>query len=668
VIPPTRAKVQAASQLPFCFDITDNASWSGRKDFAAMKRLVCLAVVIGCYASSAQADVAAGRAALASGDYAAALQELRPLAAHGDAEAALTLGQMARNGWGVPRSDTAAWAFYKQAADQGQVEGLLRAGEFSDQGRGVPIDRRLAYRLYKRAAEAGNAQARGRIGEMALHGRGRKVNAAEAIAWLTQAAQADDAEAYALLDELAAKGRVTPPPAGLAAPAEAPARRVAEEIRRVVGDMGLALGTGSRLDVGGEVTALTRPDGSVLVTLPKVSVIGEAVVLREGTIRLVFRDITETSAKVELLPPAHVAVESDGVPMTTISLSGARLSGLWDFNLHALTDAQGEASAVALQLRDRIGLSLQGLTVARHMGEAAGGRISVAESLGVDNLSLKLSLGPQSLTLAAAGLALRSTAHDLDMAAFRHWAEQAGFDWRGGSVQAQLLSYGGIGRPAGAPLLAQADAALTIDGLSLSVGNLSGLALRRLDIGLGLSDLDQTLARAHLSYAHDGLGGEWFKGSLPRAQAILSIDNLPLAELLRAASTTAEGEVEAVSLGHGGDMPAAAPQAPVGLLEALDGAGTRIGIDDLTVGGEGWDARASGRATPAAAGMTLGLDAAVHGLDAFLATLSPATGEVLRGAARSGSDDKGNPVSLFQLALPPGGGALVNGKPLDVGR
>ena len=488
-----------------------------------MKPLVCLTLVIGCYATSAQADVAAGRAALASGDTAAALQELRPLAAQGNAEATLTLGQMAQNGWGVPRSDTAAWNFYKQAADQGQVEALLRAGEFADQGRGVPLDRRLAYRLYKRAADAGNARARGQIGEMALHGRGRKVNATEAIAWLTQAAQADDAESYALLDELAAKGRVKPLPAGSAAPAEAPARRLVEEIRHVASEMGKALGPGSHLEVGGDITALTRADGSVLVTVPNISVTREPVVLREGTLRLVFHDITDGFAKVELLPPAHVTVEGDGAPVAAISLSGARLSGLWDFNLHAPANIHGEASAVAAQLRDRVGLSLQGLTVDRHMAEAAGGRVNVAESLGIDNLNLRLSLGTRPLTVAATGVALRGTAHDLDMAAFRHWAETAGFDWRSGSVQAQLLAYGGLGRPAGGPLLTQADAGLAIDGLSVSFGPVAGLTLRRLDLGLGLADLDKPLTRAHLSYAHDGLEGEWLKGSLPRVQAVLGI-------------------------------------------------------------------------------------------------------------------------------------------------
>jgi hypothetical protein len=632
-----------------------------------MKRLVCFAVVMGCFSAPALADVAAGRAALVSGDYAAALQELRPLAAQGDAEAALTLGQMAQNGWGVPRSDTTAWAYYKQAADQGQSDALLRAGAFADQGRGVPIDRRLAYRLYKRAADAGNAQARGRIGEMALHGRGRKVNAVEALEWLTQAAQADDGEAYGILDELVAKHRATPLPAGVTVPAEAAARRVVDEIRRVVADMGLALGTDSRLEVGGDVTALSRADGSVLVTVPNVSVTSGPVVLREGTIRLVFRDIADASAKVELLPPAHVAVERDGMPMAAVTLSGARLSGLWDFNLHALADYRGEASAVNLQLRDKIELSLQGLTVARHIGEVAGGKVSVAESAGVDNLRLRMSLGSQSLTLAAAGVGLRGSAPDLDMAAFRHWAETTGFDWRSGSIQAQLLTYGGLGRPAGVPLLAHADAALTVDGLSVSFGALSGLTLRRLDMGLGLADLDQPLSRAHLSYAHDGLDGAWFKSTLPRLQAILGFDNLPLAELLRAAST-AEGEVEAVSLGNGGDAPPDKAQVPAGLWEALDAAGTRIGIDELAASGESWDARARGRAVPAAAGMTLGLDATVHGLEAFLATLSPVTRDGLRTVARPGSDDKGNPVSLFQVAVPPSGSVLVNGKPLDMAK
>ena len=64
-------------------------------------------------------SLADGEAAWNRGDYATALQVLRPLAEQGVAPAQAILGVMYDNGQGVPRDDATAVAWFRKAADQG---------------------------------------------------------------------------------------------------------------------------------------------------------------------------------------------------------------------------------------------------------------------------------------------------------------------------------------------------------------------------------------------------------------------------------------------------------------------------------------------------------------------------------------------------------------------
>ena len=62
-----------------------------------------------------------GIEALKNGDYKTALIMLRPLAEQGNHNAQYNLGVMHDNGWGVPKDDTEAVKWYREAAEQGDA-------------------------------------------------------------------------------------------------------------------------------------------------------------------------------------------------------------------------------------------------------------------------------------------------------------------------------------------------------------------------------------------------------------------------------------------------------------------------------------------------------------------------------------------------------------------
>ena len=66
-------------------------------------------------------DYDAGAAAYKRGDYAAALEEWRPLAEQGDVRAQFNLGAMYDHGMGVPPNYAEAARWYRKAAEQGDA-------------------------------------------------------------------------------------------------------------------------------------------------------------------------------------------------------------------------------------------------------------------------------------------------------------------------------------------------------------------------------------------------------------------------------------------------------------------------------------------------------------------------------------------------------------------
>ena len=79
-------------------------------------------------------------AAFRNGDYATALDLLRPLASHGTAEAQYELGFLYYNGRGVPQDYAEAAKWYRLAAVQDLAEAQHDLGVMYLKGQGAPQD------------------------------------------------------------------------------------------------------------------------------------------------------------------------------------------------------------------------------------------------------------------------------------------------------------------------------------------------------------------------------------------------------------------------------------------------------------------------------------------------------------------------------------------------
>ncbi len=113
-----------------------------------------------------------GLAAYNRGDYAAALQNWRPLT-----EAAYPLAQkfpgvMFYTGSGAPTDPSGKPDFWRGVAEQSAADAQFQLGRLYEDGRGVPQDDVRAAAWYRKAAEQGNAGAQYRLGLMYGEGRG----------------------------------------------------------------------------------------------------------------------------------------------------------------------------------------------------------------------------------------------------------------------------------------------------------------------------------------------------------------------------------------------------------------------------------------------------------------------------------------------------------------
>src|SRR5262249_20977092 len=125
------------------------------------------------------APVAAGpgedaMVAYARGDYATAVQLLRPLADQGDAQAQYNLGVLYENGQGVPQNSAEAVEWYRKAAEQGEARAQNNLASMYASGQGVPQNYAEAMKWLRRAADQENARAQQGLGFMYLSWRSRR--------------------------------------------------------------------------------------------------------------------------------------------------------------------------------------------------------------------------------------------------------------------------------------------------------------------------------------------------------------------------------------------------------------------------------------------------------------------------------------------------------------
>lgn len=126
-----------------------------------------LGLVLAVGAAPLRADFQEGLAAYDAGDFAAAAEAWRPLAAAGDVEAQVALAGLYTSGLGVPTDPTEAARLYRAAAEQGDAVARLNLGDAYSRGAGVPRDPVRAYVWLSLAAEQGRNWARNKRDEIA---------------------------------------------------------------------------------------------------------------------------------------------------------------------------------------------------------------------------------------------------------------------------------------------------------------------------------------------------------------------------------------------------------------------------------------------------------------------------------------------------------------------
>lgn len=94
------------------------------------------------------------------GDYATALENWRPLAEQGDADAQFNMGVSYQNGLGVAQDDSEAVFWYRQAAEQGDKYAQYNLGLRYYNGQGVTHNPVMAYMLNILSADQGHELAR----------------------------------------------------------------------------------------------------------------------------------------------------------------------------------------------------------------------------------------------------------------------------------------------------------------------------------------------------------------------------------------------------------------------------------------------------------------------------------------------------------------------------
>ena len=101
-------------------------------------RLILSITIILLFCTPALADFQKGSDAAQRGDYAVALEEWKPLAELGDADAQYNLGVMYEDGLGVSQDHKAAIKWFSLAANQGHAGAQYQLGMIYELGKGVP--------------------------------------------------------------------------------------------------------------------------------------------------------------------------------------------------------------------------------------------------------------------------------------------------------------------------------------------------------------------------------------------------------------------------------------------------------------------------------------------------------------------------------------------------
>ncbi len=154
-----------------------------------MKRMAWAAVLTLALTLPARADLESGMASFERGDFAGAVQQLRPLAEQGNANAQYLVGLMYLNGYVDPPSADAAATFIERAAEQNHLEAQTELARMYRTGDGVAQDAEKMAKWYRRAAEQGDVGAQLLLADTYAYGYGIPRDYVQAYMWYEIAIQ-----------------------------------------------------------------------------------------------------------------------------------------------------------------------------------------------------------------------------------------------------------------------------------------------------------------------------------------------------------------------------------------------------------------------------------------------------------------------------------------------
>jgi TPR repeat protein len=129
-----------------------------------------------------------GMRALKRGEFAAALEALRPIADAGDPEAQNAVGEMLTDGKaGVDINVGEAVAWFRKAAIQGYGAGQVNLGLMLEHGQGIAQNEAEASRWYRRAALEGFAEGQHNLARLYETGKGLPLDLGQAVFWYAKA-------------------------------------------------------------------------------------------------------------------------------------------------------------------------------------------------------------------------------------------------------------------------------------------------------------------------------------------------------------------------------------------------------------------------------------------------------------------------------------------------
>lgn len=145
--------------------------------------VLVLSLILALAVTSRSDQILDGMEAYLRGDYAEALNLLRPFAERGEADAQFSLGSMYYEGHGVRKDYVEAVRWFRKAAEQGDADAQFNLGVAYNEAEGVLMNHAEAAQWYHKAAEQGHTEAQFNLGIASVLGEGILQSTSAAVDW-----------------------------------------------------------------------------------------------------------------------------------------------------------------------------------------------------------------------------------------------------------------------------------------------------------------------------------------------------------------------------------------------------------------------------------------------------------------------------------------------------